>query len=349
MKKNKQILQTARTQPQNFFLYNNGISAICESFDVDEKNGRIQAQRFSVINGAQTVRSLSKLEGGIQPKVLLRITEIPSHRERRDLLRDIVRFNNTQNEIKSSDFRSNDAIQASFKEQFGKMIKDGHNCEYYSKRTDIRQKKKTTFKVDMTTFAKGVFCYFNNPYELTAWGSGILFDTEKDYYSQIFGPVDSDVKKDEFLVKAGAYFVWEVLGEWVKNQKERIKSDSDNKSQNIKNALERKPVLMWMLHHFLKRLEAENPGMFSEETFLRKFANHKSLRLEDNSPLMMFLIESLESVKALVVYQYGQLEQSGVTQRQWVRGLQNVKERLEIACRDFPNLTSDVKSYVGKV
>lgn len=350
VKKNKQILLTARSEPGNFFLYNNGISAICEKMDVDEKLGRIQAERFSVINGAQTVRSLSKLEGGIQPKVLLRITEIPNHKERRDLLREIVRFNNTQNEIKSSDFRSNDAIQASFKDHFSKLItKDGKKCEYFAKRTDPRQKAKPTIKVEMATFAKGIFCYFHNPYEVAAWGTGILFDTDKDYYAEIFGPVDGSISKDDFLVKAGAYFVWEVLGEWIKKQKEKIKADTNDEAQTTKNALERKIVLIWMLHHFYKRLEQENPEKFSEDAFLRKFAHHNSMSLENNSLLMHFLVDSLESVKTMVVFQYEQVAKAGITQRQWVRGLQNVKEGLESACKTMPFLTSNVSKYIGKI
>jgi len=349
VKKNKQILITARDEPENFFLYNNGISAICEKIEINEKDGYIKAQRFSVINGAQTVRSLSKLAGGIQPKVLLRITEIPNHKERRDLLREIVRFNNTQNEIKSSDFRSNDAIQASFKDHFAKLTKDGRKCEYYAKRTDPRSKPKLTIKVEMATFAKGIFCYFHNPYELTAWGSGILFDADKDYYTAIFGPIDGSINKDDFLAKAGAYFVWEVLGEWIKNQKEEIKGVPSDESQNIRNALERKPVLMWMLHHFYKRLEQKYPGKFSEDAFLRKFANLDSLSLENKSPLMCFLIDSMVSVKDMVVYQYEQLAKTGTTQRQWVRGINNVKESLESACKSLPNLTSGVEKYIGKI
>lgn len=349
VKKNKQILQSARTEPESFFLYNNGVSAICESLAVDEKRGGIQAQRFSVINGAQTVRSLAKLEGGKQPKVLLRVTEIPDHKDRRDLLRKIVKYNNTQNEIKSSDFRSNDAIQASFKEHFSVLVKDGNKCEYFSKRTDNRQKARQTYRIEMTPFAKAIFCYFMNPYELTASGSGILFDTERDSYTAIFGPEDSKIAKDEFLVKAGAFFVWEVMGEWIKNRKEAIKDRTDDEAQSTKNALERKTVMIWMLHIFLQRLEEESQGKFSEETFLRKFAKLDTLDIESSSPFMQFLIESLESVKQAVVYQYVQLTEAGVTQRQWIRGLLGVKERLEKGCRSMPNLTANVKIFIGKV
>ena len=116
------------------------MSAICEEIvTIDEDHGFIKANRFSVINGAQTVRSLAKLKDEFQqPKVLLRITEIPNHKERSAFLKEIVRFNNTQNEIKSSDFRSNDPIQQSLKENFSKLTKKGNRCEFFPKRIDSR-------------------------------------------------------------------------------------------------------------------------------------------------------------------------------------------------------------------
>ncbi len=350
-KKNKKILDTARDKPENFFLCNNGISAICEHLEVDEVAGRLQADRFSVINGAQTVRSLSKLPGGgRQPRVLIRVTEIPHHKVRRDLLREIVRCNNTQNEIKSSDFRSNDAIQASFKAHFSTLTKDGKKCEYFSKRTDVTQKATLTHKIEMTSFAKAVFCYFYNPYELQAQGSGILFDQGTDNYERIFGPEDSSISKDDFLVKAGAYFAWECLDDWVKKQKASLKDQTDDVSNNIKNALERKTVLIWMLHHFLQRLERETNGEFAERSFLIKFSHLKNFDIETGtSQPITFLRESLKAVKDFVVYQYQQRIGQGVTQRQWIRGLGGVKDNLEHSIRTFPNLTAKVERYVGKV
>lgn len=95
---------------------------------------------------------------------------------------------------------------------------------------DNRQKARQTYRIEMTPFAKAIFCYFMNPYELTASGSGILFDTERDSYTAIFGPEDSKIAKDAFLVKAGAFFVWEVMGEWIKSRKEAIKDRTDDEA-----------------------------------------------------------------------------------------------------------------------
>ncbi len=350
VKKNRQILATAEDEPQFFFLYNNGISAICEDLNVDEANGHINASRFSIINWAQTVRSLSKLQGGgVPPKVLLQVTEIPNHKERLDLLRNIVRFNNTQNEIKTSDFRSNDVIQASFKQQFSSLSKDGNKCEYFPKRTDKRQKAVPTHKIEMADFAKAIFCYLFNPYELESKGSAILFDAETGIYEKLFGEVEGTINKDEFLVKAGIYFIWETLGQSIKEQRKALKERNDEDAQNIKNAIERKTVLMWMLRHFFSRFQDEHPDDFSEEVFLRKFAKHKHLKSKDDSPVMEFLNESLKKTQEMVVYEYGRLKEGGMTQRQWVRGHNNVKETLESGFKTFPSLIDKVEKYLGKV
>lgn len=349
VRKNKQILQSARAEPESFFFYNNGVSAIAETLQVDQEKGRIEANRFSVINGAQTVRTLAKLSGGIQPKILLRVTEIPHHKDRRDLLRNVVRYNNTQNEIKSSDFRSNDIVQASFKAHFSSLAKDGKKCTYFPKRTDLRASAKQTFKIEMPNFAKAVFCYFYDPYELQAWGSGILFDTDKDYYTLIFGSEDSQVSKDDFLIKAGSFFVWEAMTDWIKEQKAALKDDKSDKAQKAKNALERKTVLIWLLHHFFKRLEQDSDRRFSEAVFLRKFAQLATLDHKSDITQMQFLVESLNAVKDAAIYDYGQLAAAGVTQRQWIRGLQGVKERLLATCEEMPNLTAGVRSFIGKV
>ena len=53
---NKEIVKTARTNPDAFFLFNNGISCLCTRLDPHED--RIVVTGLQVINGAQTVKAL---------------------------------------------------------------------------------------------------------------------------------------------------------------------------------------------------------------------------------------------------------------------------------------------------
>lgn len=351
-KKNAQILKTAKEEPENFFLYNNGVSAICEEIvDINEDQGFIEANKFSVINGAQTVRSLAKLKGEVQqPKVLLRITEIPNHKERSLFLKEIVRFNNTQNEIKSSDFRSNDPIQQSIKDSFSKLTKKGNRCDYFPKRMDGRAKNKNTFKIDMPNFAKNIFCYLYNPYEVQGAGSGMLFDTSREFYGAIFGKEDGAITKDDFLQKAGIYFAGELVDSWIKIEKDKLKGREDEETLRTKNALERKHIVIWLLHLFLQRIESDFKDKFSEKIFLRKLAETVEFDISSSDNLMSFLRDCLGSIKTFVIYEHKNLASAkGMTQRQWIRGTLGVKEHLEGAIKDFPMLTSNIEKYIGKV
>jgi hypothetical protein len=117
---NKAIKKTAIGVPEEFFFFNNGISALAESIAPDTKDPRIlRCKNLSIVNGAQTVRSLHKTQtdnpvAAKKTQVLVRITETQSKKttHEREFLDSVTKFNNTQNAIKLSDFRSNDKIQA---------------------------------------------------------------------------------------------------------------------------------------------------------------------------------------------------------------------------------------------
>ena len=114
---NRDIINTAENDPGSFYYFNNGVSAICTSFDVDELN-MLSAKNFQIINGAQTVGALTAAKPSSDIEVLLRVTEGLSVKTDRGFNADIIKFNNTQNIVKSSDFRSNDKIQVWLENKF---------------------------------------------------------------------------------------------------------------------------------------------------------------------------------------------------------------------------------------
>jgi hypothetical protein len=105
---NPEIRKTAKDKPTDFFYFNNGVSALCTRFE--EKDGQIKAWDFQIINGAQTVGNLGDLTTlSSEVKVLFRLTTTEANATTfRD---DIIRTNNTQNEVVPWDFRANDPIQ----------------------------------------------------------------------------------------------------------------------------------------------------------------------------------------------------------------------------------------------
>ncbi len=352
-KKNREILLTAKQDPERFFLFNNGISAVCEHLDIDREKNKIAAKKFSVINGAQTVRTLAKLqEQSRQPKVMLRVTEIPHHKERNAFLHEVVRFNNTQNEIKSADFRSNDAIQVSIKQCFDKLIiKGGKKYEYFPKR--VESTKKNIHEVKMTDFARANFDFMFNPYEVAGSGGSVMFDLSKpspnnSYYEQIFGPENSYIGESDFREKAGIYFLSLLLDTWLKKERSILKKNPGDQSNIILNAIERKPILMMFVRLIFERLQKEVDGKFAYLKFLADLSlSKKSLDIfsdEDNQ--MIFLRKTFESIKNFAVYEYSRLIDDGMSHRKWIRGTDQLDEKLTKAIKNHPNLTLELKNYL---
>lgn len=107
---NSEIIDTAAHRPTDFFYFNNGVSAVCTDFSIEEGN-HLTAKKLQIINGAQTVTSLAQQEPDARIEVLFRLTKTLSVATEKGINQDIIRFNNTQNAIKISDFRSNDRLQ----------------------------------------------------------------------------------------------------------------------------------------------------------------------------------------------------------------------------------------------
>ncbi len=113
---NKSIRETADQDPETFFYFNNGVSAVCTDFEIE--NGTVVAKDFQIINGAQTIGSLRKAKAQPKLEVLFRLTKTENVKTIKGFNRDIIKYNNTQNVIKISDFRSNDPIQVWLQEKF---------------------------------------------------------------------------------------------------------------------------------------------------------------------------------------------------------------------------------------
>lgn len=110
---NSTITLTAESESANFWVYNNGITALTHEIDL----GRAKKIRgISIINGAQTTGSLSEAgEAATKTtRVMMRIVECSS----KQIIDNIIQYNNTQNQIRPADTRSNDLIQRRLREEF---------------------------------------------------------------------------------------------------------------------------------------------------------------------------------------------------------------------------------------
>ena len=218
-KKNKFIIDTLGKEPEFFYLYNNGISAICSDMSEQDGGATMHCEGFQIINGAQTVCSIGDfakaesdkkdnkeghLLGNLQKVwVIMRITQTEADSEK-DLNIKIIRYNNSQNVIRDADFCSNDKVQVFLQREFQKMQfkycggASPKTLVYKPKRAPLPDGvKRSSIVITMEDAAKSLFAFMQNEPDKLNSQSNFLFDeSEKGAYQQIFG---NDGKKDDML------------------------------------------------------------------------------------------------------------------------------------------------------
>ena len=119
---NAGIKKSAEETPGDFWAYNNGITALTHSYDINDKDENTAAELvchgISIINGAQTTGSLGSLDKNPSADLLVSIRVIMC--SDKPTLNAIIDNNNKQNEMLPSDFRSNDSCQKRLRKAFQK-------------------------------------------------------------------------------------------------------------------------------------------------------------------------------------------------------------------------------------
>lgn len=115
---NYAIKTTAEGAPHDFWVYNNGLTILVHDFaTVETKKGlRLRINGISIVNGAQTTGSIASLRKLPDPAALVPVRVIRTVNQ--ELIYNIIRYNNSQNKVTASDFRSTDRIQKRLREEF---------------------------------------------------------------------------------------------------------------------------------------------------------------------------------------------------------------------------------------
>jgi hypothetical protein len=213
---NKTIRKTALESADDFFFFNNGISALATRIMPDPTDKRILVcERLSIINGAQTVRSLHKAHSisasaARDVHVLIRLTEFGAKKTttEQEFLDNATKYNNTQNAIKLSDFRSNDKVQFDIRKRFEALpAVRGKRFLYKNKRSGERESDRIV--IGMEEFVKTLYAFQFGPDDVFG-GTGHVFDaTQGGGYAKLFGE-DGEilpfVANDTFCLYAGIWF-----------------------------------------------------------------------------------------------------------------------------------------------
>lgn len=132
------MIETVNSQPENFWAFNNGVTALVNDYEIKASN-KLYVTGITIINGAQTTGAIAQSHS--KKEFLIPIRFIVCHDS--DVIDDIINNNNKQTEVMSSDLRSNDKQQKRLRKEF-----EEYPNYYYSggRRTARKTRKKDVFE-----------------------------------------------------------------------------------------------------------------------------------------------------------------------------------------------------------
>lgn len=114
-KPTKGIKKTILEEPEKLWHYNNGISAVCKSFDYKEETGIVKIHNLKIVNGCQTVTTIGKTKDiDTNAELVLRLSETNDT----TFSENISKYTNSQNSIKNPDLLSNHAYLINLEKRF---------------------------------------------------------------------------------------------------------------------------------------------------------------------------------------------------------------------------------------
>lgn len=155
---NTTIVESLGAAPQDFWYFNNGITALCRTVikkpigGATRETGYFDCKDLRVVNGAQTVGAIANAfahnsEKVMQARVMIRIIELESCPQ--GFERDITRFNNTQNRIDRRDFVALDPQQERIRNEL-----QLETVQYVYKSGDVVGSLATGFDLAEATVAR---------------------------------------------------------------------------------------------------------------------------------------------------------------------------------------------------
>lgn len=149
---NNEMIKTLKKEPENFVLYNNGITIVCNKLKRQSKTCEIEAPQ--VVNGCQTCnclfRAYKKKVNLSKVKVIIKIIQTSDE----IVTRGIVRGTNRQNIVYEEAFETIRQFHKDLEEFFNVMEVQGFQRIYYERRskqyyfdTKIKPYQKISFRI----------------------------------------------------------------------------------------------------------------------------------------------------------------------------------------------------------
>ena len=120
---NHGIKRTAGESPQDFWVFNNGLTILVNSYGPvhpERQNKKtLKVSGLSIVNGAQTTGAIGSLSRAPDQSALVPVRFVQTNDS--ETIYSIMQFNNSQNKVTASDFRSMDPVQKKLREQVARI------------------------------------------------------------------------------------------------------------------------------------------------------------------------------------------------------------------------------------
>lgn len=178
---NNGIKETIRSTPENFWVFNNGLTILTHDFSVSEEGETISISGISIVNGAQTTGAIGSLKNPPSEKAWVQARFVCPNGQS-DIVQDIIRYNNSQNKIEASDFRSTDSIQKRLKNEFEKIPEAEYDGGRRGNASDIIKRRANL--LSSYTVGQSLACFHSDP--IVAYNQKTAIWVNDRLYSKYF-------------------------------------------------------------------------------------------------------------------------------------------------------------------
>lgn len=201
---NKGIKESIYKEPDNFFFYHNGITAICSKMELNDD--KLTLKELNVVNGCQSLNTILSCSEKVKEEnnayVMFRFYEVPN-RETGD---KISTNTNSQSTVKARDLRSNDKRVLAMKKTFEQKYSNG---QLMTKRGETRlPSKDEDYTIDLEALGKYLITWHSQRPNI-AYSSTKIFDK---YFDQLF---KKDYQPENIMA---LNILWKaVISKWTKD------------------------------------------------------------------------------------------------------------------------------------
>ena len=145
---NKSIRKTilSAIQHRMFFLYHNGITLVCGTFNEDLDRNCINISNYAIINGCQSMLTFYENRDKLTDNLLV-LTKIIRLDVSSPIVQEITFYANNQNSIGLADLRSNDSAQKAIQREFSELF--GNSVVYLRKKGETFPENATVINKDL--------------------------------------------------------------------------------------------------------------------------------------------------------------------------------------------------------